>query len=171
MLRARALDGRRALFLVIDCHLQGQTSISTIIGNGQKFPFNAALVFSMVKVGVISLPQSLYRTEQIPMMEDVFGTGFLSHLSAVARESNDLRELVHQELFQPVWDRAVVQPLGMRLEVESLRYESQFTVSPSRELLCIASVNFRFEKVLMRGHQAFIARLIASKRFSLCLDL
>lgn len=65
------------------------------------------------------------------MMEDVFGTGFLNHLSAVARESNDLRELVHQEIFLPVWDRAVVQPMGMRLEVESLRYESQFPVSSS----------------------------------------
>lgn len=117
-----------------------------------------------MKVGVITSPESFYRMEQIPMMEDVFGTGFLSHLSAVARESNDLRELVHQEIFQPVWDRAVVQPLGMRLEVESLRYESQFLVSPSREMLYIASVNVRSEKVLTRGHQAFI-------RFPWYLDL
>ena len=63
-------------------------------------------------------------------MEEVFGSGVLSHLSAVARESDDLRELVHQEVFRPVWERAVMQPLGMRLEVESLRYVSQFWVPP-----------------------------------------
>lgn len=55
------------------------------------------------------------------MMEDVFGSGVLAHLSAVARESDDLRELVHRELFRPVWDRAVVQPLGLHLDVEPYR--------------------------------------------------
>ncbi|CAM9458001.1 unnamed protein product [Ectocarpus sp. 6 AP-2014] len=61
------------------------------------------------------------RRQLIPMMEDVFGSGVLGHLSAVARESDDLRDLVHRELFQPVWDKAVTQPLGLRLDVESYR--------------------------------------------------
>lgn len=56
------------------------------------------------------------------MMEDVFGAGVLNHLSSVARESDDLRELVHRELFQPVWDAAVIQPLGLHLHVEPYRY-------------------------------------------------
>lgn len=60
-------------------------------------------------------------------MEDVFGSGVLGHLSAVARESDDLRGLVHRELFQPVWDKAVVQPLGLRLEVETYRYGGRHT--------------------------------------------
>lgn len=55
-------------------------------------------------------------------MEDVFGSGVLKHLSAVARESDDLRELVHRELFQPVWDKAVFQPLGLHLDVETYRW-------------------------------------------------
>ncbi|CAN0140987.1 unnamed protein product [Hapterophycus canaliculatus] len=61
------------------------------------------------------------RRQLIPMMEDVFGSGVLGHLSAVARESDDLRELVHRELFQPVWDKAVVQSLGLSLDVEPYR--------------------------------------------------
>lgn len=56
------------------------------------------------------------------MMEDVFGSGVLGHLSSVGNESDDLRELVHRELFRPVWNRAVMQPLGMRLDVEPYRW-------------------------------------------------
>lgn len=54
-------------------------------------------------------------------MDDVFGSGFLNHLSAVARESDDLRELVHKQLFQPVWDKVEMLPLGLRLELEPYR--------------------------------------------------
>lgn len=58
------------------------------------------------------------------MMEDVFGSGVLGHLSSVGNESDDLRELVHRELFRPVWDKAVMQPLGMRLDIEPYRWAS-----------------------------------------------
>eukprot|EP00752_Nemacystus_decipiens_P010432 g9296.t2 len=61
------------------------------------------------------------RRQLVPLMEDVFGSGVLKHLSSVARESDDLRELVHRELFQPVWDKAVFQPLGVHLDVETYR--------------------------------------------------
>lgn len=56
------------------------------------------------------------------MMEEVFGSSVLSHLSAVARESDDLRELVHKELFRPVWDKTDIQPLGLRIDLEPYRY-------------------------------------------------
>lgn len=62
------------------------------------------------------------------MMEDVFGSGFLSHLSAVARESDDLRELVHREVFRPAWDKAEMLPLGLRLELEPYRSVILFAV-------------------------------------------
>lgn len=65
--------------------------------------------------------------QQIPLMEDVFGSGVLGHLSSVGNESDDLRELVHRELFRPVWDKAVMQPLGMRLDVEPYRWASWHT--------------------------------------------
>lgn len=55
------------------------------------------------------------------MMEDVFGSGFLNHMSAVARESNDLRELVHKEIFRPVWDKVEMFPLGIRLDLNPYR--------------------------------------------------
>ncbi|CAM9186684.1 unnamed protein product, partial [Sphacelaria rigidula] len=61
------------------------------------------------------------RRQLVPMMDDVFGSGFLNHLSAVARESDDLRELVHKQLFQPVWDKVEMLPLGLRLELEPYR--------------------------------------------------
>ena len=67
-------------------------------------------------------PTIIYK--QIPMMEDVFGSGVLGHLSSVGKESDDLRELVHRELFRPVWDKAVMHPLGMRLDVEPYRWAS-----------------------------------------------
>lgn len=55
------------------------------------------------------------------MMEEVFGSSVLGHLSSVGRESDDLRELVHRELFRPVWDKVAMRPLGASLGVEGYR--------------------------------------------------
>lgn len=60
------------------------------------------------------------------MLEEVFGNEVMSHLSAVARESDDLRELVYRELFQPVWDKTDSRCLGVRLEVEPYRWVIEF---------------------------------------------
>jgi tRNA(Ile)-lysidine synthase TilS/MesJ len=45
------------------------------------------------------------RNSLLPLLDEMYGDGFLNHLSALATESAQLSELAVHSLFEPFWAR------------------------------------------------------------------
>ncbi|CAM9656523.1 unnamed protein product, partial [Discosporangium mesarthrocarpum] len=58
----------------------------------------------------------------VPVLEDMFGLSVMAHLSKAAAESDDLRRLVHKEIFSPVWAAARTTTLGLSVYAEPHRH-------------------------------------------------
>jgi len=51
------------------------------------------------------------RNELMPLLEDMYGIGFLEQLSKLAADADNVREMVHSAKLQPFWDSVVETPM------------------------------------------------------------
>ena len=52
------------------------------------------------------------RNQLVPLLEDMFGDGFLRNVTMIGENSDELREMVDNALFKPFWDATRVSDVG-----------------------------------------------------------
>ena len=57
--------------------------------------------------------RGMMRNSLMPLLQDLFGTGYLQNLSSLAKQSEDMSHLVHLELLQPFLDKLQIGSLAV----------------------------------------------------------
>ena len=52
------------------------------------------------------------RNQLVPLLEDMFGVGFLRNLSMIGENSEQLCEMVDESIFKPFWDATIMSDVG-----------------------------------------------------------
>ena len=59
------------------------------------------------------------RNQLLPLLKDMYGTGFTHNLSALAHHSVELSEFLTKTMFQPFYDKVVVTPVAVWVDCEA----------------------------------------------------
>lgn len=76
------------------------------------------------------------RNELVPLLASMYGAGHADHLSALAADCAQLRQLVHSALLQPFWSSAAVGPLCARVPCGPHAHRPPFWWKEALRVLC-----------------------------------
>jgi len=61
------------------------------------------------------------RNQLFPLLEEIYGKGFLDNLTNLAKDSTSLREMVHKEFFEPFWGSITYSDVGFWFDFDKYR--------------------------------------------------
>eukprot|EP00123_Amoebidium_parasiticum_P004758 comp16043_c0_seq1/m.13527 comp16043_c0_seq1/g.13527 ORF comp16043_c0_seq1/g.13527 comp16043_c0_seq1/m.13527 type:complete len:652 (-) comp16043_c0_seq1:27-1982(-) len=61
------------------------------------------------------------RNQLLPLLKEIYGEGFLSHLSALAADSDQLHHITYSSLLQPFWDSVTVTDVGVYFDCKAYK--------------------------------------------------
>eukprot|EP01103_Thecamoeba_quadrilineata_P010352 TRINITY_DN2209_c0_g1_i2.p1 TRINITY_DN2209_c0_g1~~TRINITY_DN2209_c0_g1_i2.p1 ORF type:complete len:536 (+),score=91.10 TRINITY_DN2209_c0_g1_i2:307-1914(+) len=76
------------------------------------------------------------RNQLLPLLQDMYGTGYLLNLSLLARESQELRELTEQNLFDPFWRSFHQTPVAVWVDCQPFLQQPVFFWKEALRQVC-----------------------------------
>ena len=116
------------------------------------------------------------RNQLVPLLIDMYGTGCLSNLSALAEESDSCRSLVETNIYAPLLDAVQRAPCGLSVNILAFIQQpqcfwreilKQLMHSMGMSMIRDKSVNIFVERLQGKKHHAKNAKTVRSDRISM----
>ena len=99
------------------------------------------------------------RNKLLPLLEEIYGEGSMSHLSTLAVDSDECRDLVHDAVLRPFLDHVAYKPMGIQFPTQPWKDQGLFFWKfVLREMLHSAGMGMFSDKSVV----AFLERVCAA---------